>query len=120
MTVALLCVAAPGGAFLESLCGIGVLITGLCGALPWLMAAALGSGVGSAPVSGLDVFRLSRAWAQDPGQAWRARRHLNSEAVPVCGHRCSPCWGTAVPLGVVGFGFVPPRVPAARRCWRSR
>lgn len=116
VTVALLCVAAPGGGVPRIRCAGGVLITGLCGALPWLMAAALGSGVGSAPVSGLDVFS-ARA---EPGLGTLGSLAglggiWNSEAVPVSRTSLFAVLGTAVLLGVVGFGVrTAARVPAAR------
>lgn len=116
VAVALLCVASPGGGVPRIRCVVGVLMAGLCGALPWLTAAALGSGVGSASVSGLDVFS-ARA---EPGLGTLGSLAglggiWNSEAVPVSRTSLFALLGTAVLLVVVGFGVrVVARVPAAR------
>lgn len=116
VTVALVCVTAPGGGVTRLRCVGGVSITGLCGALPWLVAAALGSGVGSAPVSGLDVFS-ARA---EPGLGTLGSLAglsgiWNSEAVPVSRTSLFALLGTAVLLLVVGFGVrTVARLPVAR------
>ena len=116
VTVAFACVAAPGAGVPRFRCLGGVFITGLCGAAPWLTAAALGSGLGTSPVSGLDVFS-ARA---EPGLGTLGSLAglggiWNSEAVPVSRTSLFALLGTAVLLLVVGLGVrTAARVPATR------
>lgn len=116
VTVALVCVAVPGSGVGRSRCTAAVFAIGLGGALPWLAAAALGSGMGAAPVSGLDVFS-ARA---EPGLGTLGSLAglggiWNSEAVPTSRTTPFALVGTVVLLLVVGLGVGrSARVPVAR------
>lgn len=116
VTIALVCVAAPGTGTARLRCGATVLAIGLGGALPWLAAAALGSGLGAAPVAGLEAFS-ARA---EPGLGTLGSLAglggiWNADAVPVSRTSLFGLLGTAVLLLVVvlGVGTVA-RVPAGR------
>lgn len=114
--VALVCVAAPGGGTARCRCATTILVTGLGGALPWLAAAALGSGLGAAPVAGLEAFS-ARA---EPGLGTLGSLAglggiWNSAAVPASRTSLFGLLGTAVLLLVVSLGVrTVARRPAGR------
>jgi len=116
VTVALVCVASPGGGTARFRCATTVFAIGLGGALPWLAAAALGSGLGAAPTAGLEAFS-ARA---EPGLGTLGSLAglggiWNSAAVPVSRTSLFGLLGTVVLLLVVVLGVrTVARVPAGR------
>lgn len=108
-TVALVCVAAPGAGRSRWLCGIAVSGFAVVGALPWLVASALGalgsSLSGGAP--GVDVF----APRAEPGLGTLISLASlggiwNGEAVPASRTTFFAVLAAVVLLGVVATGLV--------------
>lgn len=116
VAVALVCVASPGGGTARFRCTTTIFAIGLGGALPWLAAAALGGGLGAAPVAGLEAFS-ARA---EPGLGTLGSLAglggiWNSAAVPVSRTSLFALLGTAVLLLVVMLGVrAVARTPAGR------
>ncbi|KDF00176.1 membrane protein [Mycolicibacterium aromaticivorans JS19b1 = JCM 16368] len=104
--VAAACVAAPGTGASRPLCAAGVLTTAVLAASPWLMASALGDGLGSSPSPGVTAF-AARA---EPGLGTLGSLAglggiWNAEAVPSSRTMLFALPATLVLVGVVAVGL---------------
>ncbi|BBY63639.1 hypothetical protein [Mycolicibacterium helvum] len=104
--VALACVAVPGGGVSRLRCAIGVLITAVLAASPWLTASALGDALDSTPSSGVVAF-AARA---EPGLGTLGSLAglggiWNAEAVPSSRTTLLALLATVVLLAVVALGL---------------
>ena len=105
LVVGLVCVAVPGGGVSRLWCAGGVLVTAVLAASPWLVASALGDGLGSSPSPGVMAF-AARA---EPGLGTLGSLAglggiWNAEAVPSSRTTPLALVATLVLLAVVAIG----------------
>ncbi|APE17218.1 hypothetical protein BOH72_20140 [Mycobacterium sp. WY10] len=106
LVVALVCVAVPGAGVSRLWCAGGVMVTAILAASPWLVASALGDGLGSSPSPGVMAF-AARA---EPGLGTLGSLAglggiWNAEAVPSSRTTPLALLATVVLLAVVALGL---------------
>ena len=106
LVVALVCVAVPGGGVSRLWCAGVVVVTAMLAASPWLVASALGDGLGSSPSPGVVAF-AARA---EPGLGTLGSLAglggiWNAEAVPSSRTTPLALLATVVLLAVVALGL---------------
>ncbi|MCV7216590.1 hypothetical protein H7J51_15005 [Mycobacterium crocinum] len=106
LVVALVCVAVPGAGVSRLWCAGGVVVTAMLAASPWLVASALGDGLGSSPSPGVVAF-AARA---EPGLGTLGSLAglggiWNAEAVPSSRTTLLALLATVVLLAVVALGL---------------